>query len=320
MRAVLFLAVLLAGCAATPAPAPPPAPASGPVTFWLTGDGFSAAAPGEGDPVRVPSGNFFDAWANGEGLPTWRGEALAPGATFLATAVRVVAWAESPSGAAQGGRFPSYIAYVGNEGFLQGQASLPPLGVVPPGDRRELTFDLALPLGGLVLRGDEPLELLLTPVQSNDDRAQSIEFLVGSAATPSRIELEGAAVVLPGAVEGESHEQDGRHTGTLSGSAYAPTGPVEGVSAATFPFEVPEGAREVVVTMTVTSNVGIPDVDLTVYAPDGEAAANSVTPYGVEAVRLLAPNLGAGGPGTWNAEVVDYGSATADFELTIAVR
>lgn len=308
------LAVVLAGCAA-PAPAPASDDPAVVATWWLTDTAFSRDAPPEGEPIRVPSGNFFDAWRRGEGLPTWRGPA--PDATLLATAVRVVAWAEAPNGAAQGGRFPSYIAYVGNAGYLQAQASLPPLGVVPPGDRRELVFDLALPAGGLVLRADEPLELLLTPVQSNDDRAQGIDFLVGSAATPSRVEVEGTRLALP--PTGDDEHRDS-HTGRLAGSAYAPTGAVEGVSAATFPFDVPEGATEATVTMTVTSNVGIPDVDLTVYMPDGTAAANSVTPYGVEAVRLLAPNLAAGGSGTWTAEVVDYGSATAEFALEILVR
>lgn len=317
---MLLVALVLAGCSA---PAARPPAASGDVTpatatFWLTDVGFTTAPPVDGEPVRVPSGNFFDAWARGEGLPTWRG--AGPDATVLATAVRVVAWAESPEGAAQAGRFPSYIAYVGNEGFLQGQASLEPLGAVQPGDRRELVFDLALPAGGLVLVAGEPLELLLTPVQSNDDRAQGIDFLVGSASTPSRVEIDATPVTLPAREDGEEHARDESHTGTLAGSAYAPTGAVEGVSARTFPFEVDADALEVTVTMTVTSNVGIPDVDLIVYMPDGTAAADSVTPYGVEAVRLLAPNLDAGGRGTWTAQVVDYGSASADFEIVIAVK
>lgn len=165
-----------------------------------------------------------------------------------------------------------------------------------------------------MLPAGEPLELLLTPVQTNDDRAHRIDFLVDAASTPSRIELEVAPVALPasGALVEETF------TGRLVGTAYAPA--PQPAQTADHAFDVPTGTSRVEVRMEVLSNVGFPDVDLAVLAPDGRELASSVTPYGVEAVRLFPANLAnVTLPATLVARVAEYGSTTAEYRVTIAV-
>lgn len=306
----LALALALSGCLApTPSPAVPAEEVPSQVVLWLTESAFRAEAPTGEEPVRVPSGNFFEAWADGEGLPTWRGGAQAQ--DLRVTSARVYAWAEVPRGSAQAGRFPSYMAYLGAAGFLQAQESLPPLGVVAPGAVHELVFDLGLPEGGLVVPAGEDLELLLTPVQTNDDRAHAIDFLVDAVETPSRIELDVEPFPLPRAETAAEASFDGR----LAGTAYAPA--PQPTQTADHAFEVPAGTVRVEVTMEVLSNVGFPDVDLAVLEGETELAS-SVTPYGVEAVRLYPAALrNVTLPTTLVARVAEYGSTTAEYRVTV---
>ncbi|HLE96809.1 MAG TPA: hypothetical protein VI997_05510 [Candidatus Thermoplasmatota archaeon] len=310
MRRLVVLGMLLvAGCSAPAPPEDAPAAGASEVTLWLTTSGFTGDAPTGAEAERVPSGNFFRAWAAGEGLPTWRG--APPARDLLVRNATVVVWAEAPRGSAQAGSFPAHIAYFGAAPFLMAQASLAPPGVVPPGDVRELVFDLGMPRGGLVLPAGEGLELLVTPVQTQDDAADAIHYLVNATDRPSRVVLQVEPVVLAAEGSVESDTSNGR----VAGSAYV-LGAREGATAALFDVPVPADATRVEVVMEVGQKAGIPDVDVTLLDEDGEEVASSVTPYGREAVRLLAPNLDGLHGTTLTARVVNYGSAYAEFRLT----
>jgi len=286
-------------------------------TFYLTGDEELTTQEASGEAARVAAGNFYTTWAQGEEQPTWTGSPLATGLHADAVELTFFYTAETATATTgpQDQGFPEFVVYFGTEQAPMAWASVEGPDTVQEGEVVEVTADLAVPEGGLVLpAGVEPV-VKLAPVQGQGSAEDTrIEFLVNGTDHPARAELsaEGTTVeeTQPISVVDE--------TGTLAGSAYA-LGADEQTTADAYEIEIDETDAGLTASLQRLQGAGIADIDLELLDPEGEVAARSVTPEADEGLALHEANVDAIGEGTWTLRVVNYGNAAVEYELTADV-
>jgi hypothetical protein len=288
--------------------------ARAPQTLYLHGEDELAAREPAGEPDRAPFGSFYTAWANGDEQPTWTSEALDQGLhvtevelAFFYTAETAVA----TTGPQEQG-FPEFVVYLGTAEAPMAWASVEGPDVVREGEVVELTAELNMPAGGIVLpAGSEPI-VKLSPVQGQGSaEGTRIVFLANGTDTPARAELEAEPIALDGAGVETVVEQ----VGTLAGSAYA-LGADEQTTADSYEIEVPEATSGLAAQLERVDGAGIADIDLELLDGDGEVVARSVTPEAQEGLALREPNVDAIGEGPWTLRVVNYGNAAVEYALT----
>jgi hypothetical protein len=109
---------------------------------------------------------------------------------------------------------------------------------------------------------------------------------------------------------------------TMTGTLLIPSGGIfksEGLSTASYEFEVNENAALGFVNVSVTSNKARPDFDLVVYGPDGDSIGESKTEEANEHIEIDERVFNRTGPGTYVAEVDNYSSFFISYELTIQI-
>lgn len=298
MRAVLLaLVLLLAGCMGGAAKQEPPRERRA----WLDAQGsLLDAAPGQG---AVRAGSFYLKWAQGADYPTWRTAPFARDVLVTNLSVDVALRATGPITTSY--RFPDLMAY-GGSGDAWVAFNRTNLGaLLAPGETRRATLDLALPGGGLWVPAGEPLGVKLVPVMTQGD-ANDIEFLVGPDGSALRWSEADAPFVV--------HAPTARDTtsGATTGSAYAG----DAAPSTTFSrvaIELPTHPAWLVAWMNVTSDQGVPDVDLFLEDAQGNQLAGSGTPTPREMLRLGPESLPADGKAV--LVVASYGSAHATYDL-----
>lgn len=140
------------------------------------------------------------------------------------------------------------------------------------------------------------------------------------------IEVTAVAAAIGGGdseiVEGDNWTYGLDIDETITGTLLAPSGGIfrsEGLSIATYEFEVSENAVLGFVNVTVTSSNARPDFDLRVYGPDGDSVGESATEEANEHIEIDARVFNRTGPGTYEAEVDNYSSFYVQYTLTIQI-
>lgn len=317
VRIVCLASVLaLAGClGGSEVPAPPPADVVEPLpsTLYLNAAGsLTAHVPVSAEPEAYDVGSFYEAWTAGEDQPTWSMENPFAGAIASAATLTYYYTSEAavPTTGPQDQGFPEFVVYAGVEGAPMGWASVSGPDVVQADEVVEIVMPLSLPKGGLVIPAGTPPTVKIAPVQGQTDQ-NPVVLLLNSTQTPSRVDLTLEPFDAPAVSESVLLDT----AGTLVGSAYA-LGGSEGTTMRSYPIELAPEALGLRVRMERVEGTGIADIDLAVVGPDGEVAAQSVTPEPREGVDLWLPNIEAsGGSGTWTVQVTNYGNARADFRV-----
>ena len=140
------------------------------------------------------------------------------------------------------------------------------------------------------------------------------------------IEVTAAATIV-GSGDDEVVEGDNWTYGidideTITGTLLIPSGGIfgsEGLSIASYEFEVSPNAVLGFVNVSVTSNNLRPDFDLRVLGPDGNAVDESATEESNEEVEIDAQKFNKTGPGTYIAEIENFSSFFISYELTIQI-
>lgn len=257
----------------------------------------------ENDTSAVRVGSFFQAWADGADYPTW--EAPPTARDVLIDALHVTLYVRPTGPVLETARFPDVMVYGGAGGSWIGFGSVQTQSVLLPGEIHELEVDLEAPEGGLWVPAGSSLGIKVVPVMHQNDAAD-IEILVGGeAASQATWEERVTTALAPALVSGTD-------AGEVVGSAYAGDATPE---SAHHRVEINyQGEPQVLLAwMNVTSNEGIPDIDLGLTGPDGEPIAFSGTPTPREFIRLRAENLA--GPGVYTLTATSYGSARAQVEM-----
>jgi hypothetical protein len=125
-----------------------------------------------------------------------------------------------------------------------------------------------------------------------------------------------------GVVEGDNWTYGLDIDETITGTLLAPSGGIfrsEGLSIATYDFEVSENAVLGFVNVSVTSTNARPDFDLRVYGPDGDSVGESATEEANEHIEIDERVFNRTGPGTYEAEVDNYSSFYIQYTLTIQI-
>ncbi len=275
--------------------------------YHLTGaGGLSPDAPSGDASERVPVASFPRTWGKDDGLPTFLTPPL--DTDLLVYGANVTLYAEPRALAASTLRFVEWIAYLGPPGHANAAGVIGAEDVHRAGEVREILIRVEAPAGGLALRAGDQLSLIVFPVQSQDDAADAttLDLLMNASSTDARVVLETGSWASTPVTRAES----GWWTGRLVGSAYAG----EGLARGTHPFTIPPGTAELSVGLTVEDGAPFADLDLAVIAPDG-TVFSSGTPYRVEGVRLLAPNLAGVGIGEWQVRVAAYGAVVSTYHV-----
>jgi len=281
-------------------------------TLYLDAEGQLVRQDPTGDPQRVPMGSFYANWTAGDEQPTWTGPGLDQALlveeatlTFYYTANESATATTGP----QGQGFPEFVVYVGTDRAPQGWASVEGPDVVEEGEVVEVTAELSLPTGGLVLSaGHEPIAKI-APVQGQGDEEAQLDLLVNGTSTPSRVVLQGRPVEL-------THSQARpvlNETGTLSGTVYV-TGN-QGPTSRNHTVFLPDEATGLAARLERVQGAGVADIDLDAFGPGGDLVARSVTPEPREGVALYEPNLEEAGTGSWTLRVTNVGNAAVQYRL-----
>ena len=252
----------------------------------------------------VRTGAFFQKWAAGDDYPTWVGDALGQDAIVTAATVKLFLQVTGP--VVESARFPDIMVYAGSGDAWMGYGERRDLNAFEPGQLYELDVEIALPEGGLWLPAAEGFGLKVVPVMLQQDERADVEILIGEDRA-SQVQWTVERLALPPSQPVFGNEQ-GEVVGTIyAGPAAPPT------TSASVRVEVPPGAAYLVAWMNTTESIGVPDIDLGVVGPGGEAIATSGTPTPREAIRIAGPNMP--GSGDYSLVVTTAGSPRASFRL-----
>lgn len=305
MRAMLIVLVLTAGCLAPDAATtdePAPLPAAREAFFHST---MTLAAAAEPEPAVVRTGSFFSAWAAGEDYPTWYADPV--GQDVLVTGINVTLFLQVTGPVVESARFPDIMVYASAGDAWMGYGERRDLSAFQPGEVYELDVEIGLPPGGLWLAPDVGLGLKVVPVMLQQDEQADVEILLGGE-TASAARWELAPLALPPVAREERDDATGEVVGTIYAGAAAPP-----TTSARVPLALPGDAVYVLAWMNTTENVGIPDIDLSIEAPNGTTITGSGTPTPREAIRVAVPNLA--GAGDYALVVTTAGSPRATFSV-----
>lgn len=304
-----MLLLLMAGCASPLAPGPAAemgAPGSR-ISFFHSA--MTLTADPEANASVVRTGGFYEAWAAGDDYPTWVADPI--GRDVHVTGATVTLFLQTTGPVAENRRFPDIMVYGGSGEAWMGFGSRTDFIAFQPGQVYEVEVELSMPAGGLWLPPDEGFGLKVVPVMLQQDESADIEILVGGKDTASRVAWTFEELDVPPA-----NPTRGDATGEVTGTIYAGPAAPPTTSHRT-PLALGEDVEWVVAWMNTTDNVGIPDIDLSIVAPNGTAIATSGTPTPQEAIRVSRENLA--GAGDYGLVVTTAGSPRAAFRLEWAV-
>lgn len=281
----------------------PSAEVIGPRTSFLH-SAMTLAPEAETNGSVVRTGAFFQAWAAGDDYPTWVADPMRIDA--LVTAATVTLFVQVTGPVVESVRFPDIMVYGGSGDAWMGYGERRDLNALQPDQIYEIEVEIGFPEGGMWIPAAEGFGLKVVPVMlQQDERADVLILLGGERASSVAWTVEPLDVPASRPVRGSA---EGEVVGTIyAGPAAPPT-----TSAGT-PLEVSEGAAYIAAWMNTTGNVGVPDIDLTIVGPRGEAIASSGTPTPREAIRIAGPNLQGGGD--YQLVVTTAGSPRATFKL-----
>lgn len=304
MRPALLIALALtAGCLGLGGSPDDPGAVEGPRTAFLH-SAMTLADAAEPNASVVRTGPFFQTWAAGGDYPTWVADPL--GADVLVTSVKVTLFLRVSGPVVQSARFPDIMVYAGSGDAWMGYGERRDVDAFTPDRLYELEVEVGLPTGGMWLPAAEGFGLKIVPVMLQQEERADVEVLLGGE-DASQVEWQVAPLSLPAARLTMGHG-NGEVTGTIYAGAAAPP-----TTSARVPLDIPRGATFVAAWMNTTSNVGIPDIDLSIVGPDGAAIATSGTPTPREAIRIAGPNLA--GSGEYALVVTTAGSPRAEFRV-----
>lgn len=300
----LAVALLLAGCLGLGGgEEDAPAFAEGERVSYFHSAMTLADAP-EPNASAVRTGAFFQRWAAGDDYPTWAADPLGGDALVTEAVVKLFVRATGP--VVESGRFPDIMVYAGSGDAWMGYGERRDLNAFAPDQLYELDVEIGFPEGGLWIPAQESFGLKVVPVMLQQDERADVEILVGGD-DASGVTWSVAALEVPA-----SRPVAGSQTGEVVGTIYAgPAAPP--TTSARVPVAVPEGAAYLVAWMNTTQSAGVPDIDLAVHAPGGEAIATAGTPTPREAIRIAGPNLSGGGE--YALVVTTAGSPRATFRV-----
>lgn len=301
--------VTLAGCAAPETGAPGGDEGAFALPSSLTGHLHSTMTltpEPEGSLSVVRTGSFFEAWAAGDDYPTWFADPL--GEHALVTSLAVKLFVQTTGPVVESGRFPDIMVYAGAGDAWMGYGERRDLSAFVPGEVYELDVEIGLPPGGLWLGPDVGLGLKVVPVMLQQDDDADVEILLGGSESASRATWALAPHAMPSDVEETADSAEGEVVGTIYAGAAAPP-----TTSARIPLPLAADTAYVLAWMNTTDNVGVPDIDLSIEAPNGTVLVGSGTPTPREALRLAAANLA--GAGDYALVVTTAGSPRATFSL-----
>ena len=301
---VLVVVLALSGCLSFgDDDAAPSAPGLGARTSFLHSAMTLSDAP-EANASAVRTGAFFQRWAAGDDYPTWVADAFGEDVLVAAATVKLFVQVTGP--VVESARFPDIMVYAGSGDAWMGYGERRDLSAFEPGRIYELDVEIALPEGGLWLPASEGFGLKVVPVMLQQDERADVEILLGEERA-SQVSWTVEPLALPA-----SRPVFGSEVGEVVGTIYAgPAAP--STTSASVRVEVPPGAAYLVAWMNTTESVGVPDIDLGVVGPGGEAIATSGTPTPREAIRIAGPNMA--GSGDYVLVVTTAGSPRASFRL-----
>lgn len=305
MRGLLALLLLAtAGCASPFEPEAPDAARLATERISYFHSAMTLAEAPEPNASAVRTGGFYESWAAGTDYPTWVGDPL--GRDVVVTGANVTLFLQVTGPVVESRRFPDIMVYGGAGDAWMGFGSVTDVTSFQPGEVYEIDVELAMPLGGLWLAPGIGFGLKVVPVMLQQDERADVEILVGGNDTASRVAWTLAQIDVPA-----STPERGEATGELIGTIYTPV--QAPTTSQRTPLPVEEGSAYVLAWMNTTENVGIPDVDLSIFAPNGDTIASSGTPTPREAIRIAGPNLRGGGE--YGLVVTTAGSPRAEYKL-----
>ena len=303
MRRALLLSLMLAGCASPFAAEAPEV--QGPTT--MISDFHSAMtlvdAP-EANETVVRTGGFYESWAEGTDYPTWAADALGRHALVTAATVDLALRVTGP--VVGSANFPDLMVYGGSGDAWMGFGSISDYAeAMTPGTVYQAQIELAMPPGGLWLAPDQGFGLKVVPVMYQQDDSADVEILLGGE--------EGSRVAWTIAPFDLAHTETSRdeRAGEVVGTIYAPVPPPTTSQATTVALD--DDVKFLLAWMNTTSNVGVPDIDLSIVYPNGTTIGTSGTPTPREAIRVAGPNLVP--RGEYGLVVTTAGSPRAEFKL-----
>lgn len=285
----LALALALVGCVEAPTAEElpglvPPLPDALFLTSLMTLDTTA-----DNETMAVRATPFFQSWQAGDDYPTWLADP--PRGDFLVTSVNTTLYVRASGPVAPTGRFPDLLVYAGAGDAWMGYGSrggsapnVPGSNPYVPGTTYKIEIEVALPEGGLWVSPEAPLGLKVVPVVVQQDGSH-LEILVGGdEASAIQIASTRIDVSRSGETRGNA---DGEVTGTMYAGPAAPD-----TTSQRIPLSIPPGASYLLAWMNTTESQGVPDLDLSLAAPDGTILASSGTPTPREVLRVAPLTAG----------------------------
>jgi hypothetical protein len=182
--------------------------------------------------------------------------------------------------------------------------------VLLPGETHTITFEVGLPLGGLVRATGEAFVLQVATYYP-DSGDGTMEVLFGES------RLEWWAIPVPDVTPALVEESTLR--GSLLGGRCVADANAAGTASALHEIVVPANAVQLTLHLERVGGQGAgPDLDMALRNPDGDLVAYAGGSASPEAIRLYPANLEAAGPGP--LQLMVYNCQPQASEYTVAVR
>ncbi len=298
MRAVLvaFLVLLAPGCILLDGSGAPESAVTGPTApraFSLRLDDTGALIEGEAAQAIRPLNWGWLQWFDGVEGPAWTSAPADSPYVVTAATAHVIYTAMHPVTSPQ--QRPEFTVWWGVEdsvvdhGFADGPATL------TPADRIEAVFELALPMGGLVVEKGQRLVLRVGSYYNDDARQGGVAIVMGE----TRVDIETRPVQLAPLQRGDVLDIPV----ALTGGRCMGFDPVSSQDLEWIPLALTQGTRGLDVIVDHQGGDGPPDVDFVILDANGDTVAHASGSAGHEAIRLRGPNFDAVPPGEWQLGV-----------------